>query len=170
MVFFKKPYVVRRYSKPVYVHGHLSSSYEDLKISMDVQTMDNTVQTEQDGAKSVQNLKVFCDWKLLVENVGEQQKSDQLYFQGKWFACQSSRLSENTLLRHYTATFIECLDQEEKPDLAYILEGLETPGKQEKSGESEGSEESKNPDETQEPEPERGGDAYDIRRSEGANL
>ena len=51
MVFFKKPYVVRRYSKPVYVHGHLSSSYEDLKILMDVQTMEDTVKTELDGAK-----------------------------------------------------------------------------------------------------------------------
>ena len=153
MVFFQKPYVVRRYSKPVYVHGNYSSSYEDLKVPMDVQTMEDTAQTEQDGAKSVQKLKVFCDWKLLVENVGEQQKSDHLWFQGKWFACQSSRLSENTLLRHYTAVFVECLDQEEKPELAYILEGLEPPGKQ------KGEPESKN-----------GGDVCDIGGSKGEGL
>lgn len=137
MVFFKKPYVVRRYFKPVYIHGYLSSSYEDLKIFMDVQTMEDTIQTEQDGAKSIQKLKVFCDWKLLIENVGEQQKSDHLYFQGKWFACQSSKLSENTLLRHYTAIFVECLDQEEKPELAYILEGLEPSEKPEDLEKSE---------------------------------
>lgn len=154
MVFFKKPYVVRRYSKPVYVHGYLSSSYEDLKILMDVQTMEDTTKTEPDGAKSVQKLKVFCDWKLLVENVSEQQKSDHLWFQGKWFACQNSRLSENTPLRHYIATFVECLDQEEKPELAYHLEGIKPPEKQEKEDAEVG----------------KDGDAYDIGKSEGANL
>lgn len=155
MVFFKKPYVVRRYSQPVYVHGHLSSSYEDLKILMDVQTMEDTAKTEPDGAKSIQKLKVFSDWKLLVETTSEQQKSDHLYFQGKWFVCKSCRLSENTPLRHYIATFVECLDQEEKPELAYRLEGLEPPKEQEKAEELEA---------------EKDGGICDFGKSEGADL
>lgn len=116
MVFFKKPYILRRYSRPVYTKGHASVTYQDMQFLMDVQTEEDTVKMGEDGAKSAQKLKVFCDSPLLVEDAGRQQKADRLLFQGKWFACQNSRLSENTILRHYTAAFTECPDQEELPE------------------------------------------------------
>ncbi len=115
MVFFKKPYTLRRYSVPVYIRGHTSVPYQDLQFLMDVQTEEDTVKMDTDGAKSGQKLKVFCDSPLLVEDAGRQQKADRLWFQGKWFSCQNSRLSENTVLRHYTAAFAECPDQEAPP-------------------------------------------------------
>ncbi len=112
MNFLKRPHTLRRYSKPVYVKGYSSIPYEDLTLPMDVQTLEDVVITTPDGSKSVQKLKVFCDSEILVESEANQQKADRLWFQEKWFECKSSRLSENTPLRHYTATFIECLDQE----------------------------------------------------------
>lgn len=112
MNFLKKPHTLRRYSEPVFVKGYSSIPYEDLTLPMDVQTLEDVVVTTPDGSKSVQKLKVFCDSEIFVESEAKQQKADRLWFQNKWFECKSCRLSENTPLRHYTATFIECLDQE----------------------------------------------------------
>lgn len=117
MVFFKKPRILRRYFKPVYINGHSSVPYQDMQVSMDVQTKEDTVKMDGDGARSKQSLKVFCDSPILVEDAGGQQKADRLWYQGKWFACQNSRLSENTILRHYTAEFVECPEQEKPPEL-----------------------------------------------------
>lgn len=124
MNFLKKPHKIRRYSEPVYVKGYSSIPYEDLTLLMDVQTLEDVVITTPDGSKSVQKLKVFCDRGILVESEDRQQKADRLWFQNKWFECKSCRLSENTPLRHYTATFIECLDQEPE-DTAGKSEGTE---------------------------------------------
>lgn len=115
MNFLKKPHVIRRYSKPIIVKGYSSIPYEDLTLPMDVQTLEDVVMTTSDGSRSVQRLKVFCDSIILVENRDKQQKADRLWFQDTWFECKSSRLSENTPLRHWTATFVECLDNEPGP-------------------------------------------------------
>ncbi len=80
---------------------------------MDIQTLENKVDTTQDGRDAIQRLKVFCDLEIFAENQAKQQKADRIFFQGKWFECQTSRLSENTPLRHYTATFVQCLDDED---------------------------------------------------------
>ena len=124
MNFLKKPHTLRRYSEPVFVKGYSSIPYEDLTLPMDVQTLEDVVITTPDGSKSVQKLKVFCDSEIFVESEAKQQKADRLWFQNKWFECKSCRLSENTPLRHYTATFIECLDQEPLND-AEESEGTE---------------------------------------------
>lgn len=111
MNFFKKDKTIRRYSTPKIVRGYSSIPFEEITLPMDVQTLEDIVITTPEGSRSVQKLKVFCDTELLVENTRTQQKADRLLFQGDWFECRSCRLSENTPLRHYTATFIQCLDQ-----------------------------------------------------------
>ena len=116
MNYLKKAHTLRRFSKPKIVKGYSSIPYADKTLPMDVQTMEDKVITTPDGNKSVQRLKVFCDSEILVESEANQQKADRLWFQGKWFECKSSRLSENTPLRHYTATFVECLDYEPRHD------------------------------------------------------
>lgn len=116
MVFFARPQTIRRYSEPVIVRGYPTFPYSDLVFQMDVQTTDNVNATTPDGTISRQRLKVFCDDEICVENQAKQQKADRLFFKGKWFECVSCRLSENTMLRHYLATFVECLDQEEVPE------------------------------------------------------
>lgn len=115
MNFFKRPYTVRRHSEPKNIRGYISIPYKDMTLPMDIQTMEDVVVTTEDGARSVQQLKVFCDSELLVEDKEKQQKADCVWFQEKWFDCQSCRLSENTPLRHWTATFIQCLDSKDGP-------------------------------------------------------
>lgn len=134
MNFLKKPHTLRRYSKPVYVKGYSSIPYEELTLPMDIQTLNNEVITTPDGSKSVQRLKVFCDSRIMVEDEQNQQKADRIWFQDKWFSCRSSRLSENTPLRHWTAEFVECLDAEPEPGES----GRESSGKDE-PGDGEGS-------------------------------
>ena len=118
MNFLKRPYVLRRYLEPQIVKGYSSIPYTDLTLPMDVQTLEDMVITTPDGSRSVQRLKVFCDSIILVENEQKQQKADRIWFQDTWFECKSSRLSDNTPLRHWTATFVECLDYEAGPDLS----------------------------------------------------
>lgn len=118
MVFFKKTHIIRRYHAPVYTQGHMSVPYEDIRLEMDVQEIDDAAKTDADGTNSTQELEVFCDSPILTEDDGMQQKADRLWYRGKWFSCRSSILSENTILRHYTAVFVECLDKEEPPKLA----------------------------------------------------
>lgn len=115
MNFLKRPEALRRYSEPKNNRGYISIPFEDLTLPMDIQTLEDIVITTEDGTRSIQRLKVFCDYEILVENVERQQKADRVWFQNKWFECQSCRLSRNTPLRHYTATFVEMLDQEEGP-------------------------------------------------------
>lgn len=117
MNFFKRPHKIRRYSEPKIINGYSSIPYEILTLPMDVQTLEETVITTPDGSRSVQQLKVFCDSEILIENEDTQQKADRLWFQEKWFECKACRLSGNTPLRHYTATFIECLDNEQGPEV-----------------------------------------------------
>lgn len=115
MVFFKKLYILRRYSRPEIVQGYASIPYEDITLPMDVQTTKDEVITTPDGNRSIQRLKVFSDSAIFGENVANQQKADRLWFQGKWFECRSSILSDNTPLKHWTAIFVECLDADTEP-------------------------------------------------------
>lgn len=132
MNFLKRPYTLRRYSKPSFIKGYSSIPYKDKTLLMDIQTLEDTVTTTPDGSQSVQKLKVFCDSVILVENEASRQKADRIWFQNKWFECKSSRLSENTPLRHWTATFIECLDAEPAP---YVKDD-ESEGNKNESGSS----------------------------------
>lgn len=113
MRFLKRPYKIRRYLEPLEERGYIAIPYKDITLLVDVQTVKDEVETTPDGSRSIQKLKVFCDEPILVENEKNQQKADRLFFQDKWFECRSSRLSENTPLKHYTAEFIECLNQDE---------------------------------------------------------
>lgn len=116
MQFFKRNHLFRRFSRPINERGYVSIPYTDITLHADVQTTEDTAKTDADGTRSVQRLKVFCDEPLLVENQKTQQKGDRLYFQNKWFECKSCRLSDNTPIRHYTATFVECLDDDEEDE------------------------------------------------------
>lgn len=116
MKFLKRKHLLRRFSAPQNTRGYISTPYSDYTFLADIQTLEDTSITTSDGTRSIQRLKVFCDEEILVENQANQQKGDRVWFQNKWFECKSCRLSENTPLRHYTATFVECLDQDNAPE------------------------------------------------------
>lgn len=112
---WKKKRLIRRYSLPTNVDGYQVPLSEDFYISADVQTTGNTSSTGEDGDISTQSLKVFTDTELKVADGMTGTFGDRLWFQGKWFECRSSRLSENTFLKHWTSTFVQCTNQEDPP-------------------------------------------------------
>ncbi len=122
MRFLKRKHLIRRYSPQTYTDGYASVPYEDSIFLMDVQTMEDIVETTPDGTVSRQRVKTFCDSPILVEDQEKERKADRLWFQEKWFECRSSRLSENTPLRHYTSTFVQCLDQDPPPEDGGVYE------------------------------------------------
>jgi hypothetical protein len=115
LTLWKKKRLIRRYSEPVNVGGYQVPFSEDLYIMADVQTTGNTSTTGADGDISTQSLKVFTDTELRVAEERTGTRGDRLWFQGKWFECRSARLSENTFLKHWTCTFVQCTNQEEPP-------------------------------------------------------
>ena len=128
MMFFKRPHKIWRYSKPIIERGYVSIPWEEKTLLMDVQTLEDITTTGPDGTRTIQRLKVFCDEPILVEDEDSQQKGDRLLFQGKLFECKSCRYSGNTPLKHYLATFVECLDKDELKELSEEREGEDEPG------------------------------------------
>ena len=112
---WKKKRLIRRCTGTVEVDGYNVPGFEDLYMLADVQTMDNSVSTGLDGDIGLQKIKVFtdCEMKVASEN-GD--LGDRIWFQGKWFECRSSRLSENTFLKHWTSTFVECTNAGDPPE------------------------------------------------------
>lgn len=115
MIFFKRKRTLKRFSEPETSEGYTYTPYTLLTLPMDVQTPKKASTTDSSGSDSVQELKVFCDEEIFCDDSDRGIKADQLWFQGKWFYCKASRLSDNTVLKHWTCTFIECLEQDEPP-------------------------------------------------------
>lgn len=115
---WKKPKVIRRFKDPILGGGHNILDYEDMAVKVDVQTTDRSVTTEEFGDHTVQMIKVFSnDVELRPASQETGTLGDRIWFQGKWFECRSSRLSENTFLKHWTCTFAECMNQDPPPEL-----------------------------------------------------
>lgn len=118
---WKRQRILRQFKEPVYSNGIQTYDYDDVVIMADVQTTDRSTTTGPDGDRSVQSLKVFCDFRVNVADQQSGMPGDMIWFQGKWFECRSSRLSENTFLSHWTSTFVQCLNQPEPPNEEVLL-------------------------------------------------
>lgn len=114
---WKKKHILRRFRDPEVLGGYETHDYDDMIIQSDVQTTDNYATMGEDGDEPRQSLKMFSDCEICVADTTKGILGDQLWFQGKWFECRSSVLSENTFLRHYTSTFVECPVQNDPPEL-----------------------------------------------------
>lgn len=113
---WKKERILRRFKAPLSTGGVTLQDYYDMPVMADVQTTDRSSKTREDGDLSSQELKVFTDEKLHVADEVTGTLGDRLWFQGLWFECKSSRLSENTFLKHWTSTFTQCMDQDDPPE------------------------------------------------------
>lgn len=119
---WKKRRLIRRYSAPELGGGYAVSEHKDFWITADVQTTDRSVSTGADGDIGLQKLKVFTDSELCVADERAGTPGDRMWFQNRWFECRSSRLSENTFLKHWTSTFVECTNADDAP-LDFSIEG-----------------------------------------------
>lgn len=112
---WKKPRILRTYSTPVYQNGYIVENCTDQIVMLDIQTMSDTQRTTPEGDRPMQRIKTFGDAHIQIAHDGI--KADKVYFQGLWFECVASRLSENTVIRHWTSEFVECLDQPDPPTI-----------------------------------------------------
>ena len=114
---WRKKHTIRRFNGCMEVQdGYaIPESYNDIIILMDVQTTKKGHVTDESGDYTLQRLKAFSDDEVMTASEAEKRRADCLWFQGKWFECVSSILSENTVLKHYTSEWIQCLTQEEQP-------------------------------------------------------
>ena len=87
MPFFGSSYTLRRYGEDKIIDGYPTAGYEDIQVILDVQTLSDDEVIEAGGIRD------------------ECVRSDQLLYDGRWFECMSSRLSRNTILKHWTSTF-----------------------------------------------------------------
>lgn len=116
---WKRKHLLRRFTEPMLRDGYDTYECYDFAFKADVQTTSRVTNTFEDGDRNVQSLKVFSDLEIHVASQ-DGLPADMLWFQGKWFECRSSRLSENTFLKHWTSTFVQCLNQLEPPDLEVL--------------------------------------------------
>lgn len=105
MPFFAVDYTLRRYGKDSIVNGYSTVGYEDITVSLDVQTMSDDEVIEAGGSRDKMMLKTFGDFPIRTSKQEEGIRSDQLLYEGRWFECMSSRLSRNTVLKHWTSIF-----------------------------------------------------------------
>lgn len=111
--YWKTDRIVRVFGAPTNINGYESTSYRDIRVKLDVQTVYDSANTQPFGDRSIQRIKAFGDYQFRPASEGI--KADWLWFQGRWFECVASRWSGNTWIRHWTAEFIECVDQEAPP-------------------------------------------------------
>ena len=84
MPFFGSSYTLRRYGEDKIIDGYPTAGY---------------------GSRDEEMLKTFGDFPVRTSKQEECVRSDQLLYDGRWFECMSSRLSRNTILKHWTSTF-----------------------------------------------------------------
>jgi len=112
---WQKERTVRRFSPQTTDGGFGYTAHSDIKVMADVQTPDRKQSTDTDGDSTVQHLKVFSNEKFLTADENSGQRADLLWYQEKWFECRASRLSENTMLAHWTSEFVQLADQPAAP-------------------------------------------------------
>lgn len=105
MPFFGDDYILRRYGEDKIVNGYSTAGYEDITVFLDVQTMSDDEVVEAGGSRDKMMLKTFGDFPIRCSKQEEGVRSDQLLYEGRWFECISSKLSKNTIIRHWTSTF-----------------------------------------------------------------
>lgn len=121
LALWKRKHILRRLVEPESSGGYVTEMTKDMVIKADVQTLSRRTTMGADGDYSVQEVKMFSDFEINVADQALGTMGDRLWFQGKWFECRSSRLSENTFLKHWTSTFVQCLNQEAPPDVEGLM-------------------------------------------------
>ena len=112
MVFFKKPYKVRRYGKTDWTNGYASAPYNDVVLDLDVQGTTRTNQDDPGGRYSTGSLTVYSNEALHPSEPDRQDTGDRIEVMGRWYVCKSSVYWGNTFLEHWVSQF-EAIDGEQ---------------------------------------------------------
>lgn len=105
MPFFGENYTLRRYGECKFINGYAVSEYEDQTVFLDVQTISDDEVKEDTGSRDEMMLKTFGDFPIRCAKQEDSFRSDRLLYDGRWYECTASRLSQNTILEHWTSVF-----------------------------------------------------------------
>lgn len=113
-MFYRK-YIIRRFEPTVYVKGHPTSTFLETEFHADVQTLEDISETDANGTRTKKRIKVFSKEPVHIADQKLGIRADWIWFQDTWMEARSCRLSEHTLLKHYTSEFVE-IPEAEIPD------------------------------------------------------
>lgn len=105
MPFFGKNYTLRRYAKGKVVNGYVTAAHEDQSVFFDVQMISDDEVKEDAGSRDKMMLKTFGDFPVRCTKQEDGVQPDRLFYDGRWYECTSSRLSQNTFIKHWTSVF-----------------------------------------------------------------
>lgn len=105
MPFFGKNYTLRRYGEGKVVNGYPTAGYTDQTVFLDVQTISDDEVKEDTGSRDKMMLKTFGDFSIRCTKQEEGVQPDRLFYDGRWYECTASRLSQNTFINHWTSVF-----------------------------------------------------------------
>lgn len=106
MPFFGKTYSLRRFEENTIVNGYPTAGYEDIRVFLDVQTISDDEVKEDTGSRDAMMLKTFGDFPIRCTKQEDGLQPDRLFYDGRWYECSASRLSQNTFIKHWTSTFV----------------------------------------------------------------
>lgn len=104
-MFFKKPYLVRRYGKTTWENGVAVASYTDETLHLDVQGITRTTQDDTSGKNISGSLTVYSNEELRPAEPDMKHSGDRLFLFGHWYVCRQSVYWGNTILKHWVSQF-----------------------------------------------------------------
>lgn len=105
MPFFGKNYTLRRYGESKVVNGYPTAGHTDQTVFLDVQTISDDEVKEDTGSRDNMMLKTFGGFPVRCTKQEDGVQPDRLFYDGRWYECTASRLSQNTFIKHWTSTF-----------------------------------------------------------------
>ena len=126
LMIFKRPYILRRFTKQKVVNGRPQARYKDILVMLDVQPLSSKeLMTLPEGDRAVKRIKAFGSEKIRTADEAGQTLADRVFYEGNWHECTSSDNWDHTLLKHYETQFVLCApnDQMKAPRKKPVLPG-----------------------------------------------
>jgi hypothetical protein len=113
---FKKKYTLRSYEPQKIVKGHATAPYSDVIVSLNVQPLKaDEMLALPEGERTTKRIKSFGPDMLTAADKYTSSPGDRLFYNGKWYECESSVDWNHTMLSHFRSEFVILKDQEPPP-------------------------------------------------------
>ena len=102
---WKKPYVLRRYTKQKNRKGYYARGCTETTVMLDVQTINASATLTAEGKRSTKSIRSFGTFPIKAADTKKAIQGDRLFFEGEWYECTSCIHREHTPLNHYRSEF-----------------------------------------------------------------
>ena len=105
MVFFEKPYTLRRYGKKTWAGGLPESPYTDSEIKLDLQPEGDGLVRIDEGHWVTRTMKAYSDVPLKTADPNASTDADRILYNHFWYECKSCSYWNYAVLAHYECLF-----------------------------------------------------------------